>query len=81
MTVHRKKVATEYWDALVTRQKTFEVRFNDCNYQVGDWLYLYRWPIEDAVPDIRCRITYVLDHTAGYGLIDDWVVLGLEFVD
>ena len=41
-TIHRLKLQTEYWDALVSGQKSFEVRRDDRGFQRGDLLELYR---------------------------------------
>jgi hypothetical protein len=38
--VHELKVWTKYFDSLIDNSKTFEVRFDDRGYQVGDMLIL-----------------------------------------
>ena len=62
--VHELKIDFQYLRKIYTGEKTFEVRFNDRNYQVGDYLYLRQWIPETnsyGMLDAICAITYVLD--------------------
>jgi hypothetical protein len=34
------KISTKYFRAVYEQRKTFEIRYNDRNFQVGDWLLL-----------------------------------------
>jgi len=38
--VHGLKIAPNYFEKVVSKEKTFEVRYNDRNFQVGDILKL-----------------------------------------
>lgn len=38
--VHELKISTKYFRAVYEQRKTFEIRYIDRNYQVGDWLLL-----------------------------------------
>ena len=66
--------------------KTFEIRFNDRDYQVGDLVILKETeftgeqmksgqPLVYTGREIQKRISYVL---SGYGLHEGWVILGIQ---
>lgn len=40
MATHDLKIDKRYFDAIKSGEKTFELRFNDRNYQAGDVLHL-----------------------------------------
>lgn len=40
MKVHKLKILPEYYNAQIEGKKNFEIRKNDRNYQIGDWLLL-----------------------------------------
>jgi len=46
MTRHELKIWPEYFEAIWEYKKTFELRVNDRNYQVGDLLHLREWDPE-----------------------------------
>ncbi len=41
--IHEVKILPEYFDAVEKGVKTWEYRFNDRNYAVGDVLILHEW--------------------------------------
>ncbi len=43
MTVHEVKIRPEYYDPVLKGQKTFEIRYDDRGYSVGDSLLLKEW--------------------------------------
>ena len=43
METHKLKTWPEYFDLILSREKTFELRKNDRNFQVGDRLDLMEW--------------------------------------
>lgn len=62
MTEHYLKIATQYLDRIRDWQKTFEVRKNDRDYQVGDKLILseYNEVTDEYIgSDELATITYV----------------------
>lgn len=82
MNIHELKTLPEYFEAVQSGAKTFEVRKNDRGFQVGDLLILRCWiqcPYHGGYFDgspIRKRVTYVL--TGGqFGIEPDYCVLGL----
>lgn len=80
MTTHELKTWPEYFHAVWQRKKTFEVRKNDRDYKVGDYLILRAWdPIESEYTGswIELRITYILDDSRF--VKEGFVVLGFNF--
>ena len=59
---HYIKVLPEYYRAIERGEKTFEVRFNDRNYQVCDILHLQEWLNGGYTGrEIIAEVTYLLD--------------------
>lgn len=84
MTEHELKTVAPYFEAVKSGAKTFEVRKDDRNFQVGDTLVLREWLNDYGASGggyFTCRvcrhtITYKL---AGgqFGIADGYCVLGL----
>jgi len=87
MVQHELKTWPPFFADLLSGVKTFEVRYNDRNFQVGDLLVLQEMrpppPDESSyIPfytgrEIRGRITYVLPGNQ-FGIQDGYVVLGIR---
>ena len=82
---HDLKTDTKVFQDVLDGNKTFEIRFNDRDFQVGDSVLLKETQftgeqIESGQPliftgrEIHKRISYLL---SGYGLQDGWVILGI----
>ena len=80
MTVHHLKTLPPYYDAVKRGEKTFEVRFNDREYEEGDLLVLKEW--EDggySGREIKARVTYILTLQATlFGQAGDFVVMSIR---
>ena len=64
--VHILKTISPYYEAVGRRKKTFEIRRDDRNFQVGDTLILRHWD------DIRQMYTgYEINVTVTYILWDE----------
>ena len=80
MTEHAIKIKEVYFKAVLSGEKTFEIRKNDRNYQVGDIIHFV--PVDDEcgmiIPhDLNAyRITYVF-HGGEYGLEEGYCVFGI----
>jgi hypothetical protein len=78
---HHLKTLPRFFNAILSREKTFEVRRNDRGFQVGEYLVLEEYDPEISKYTGRVavrRITYILD---GWFAIDPTaVVLALEVV-
>ena len=62
--IHQLKCTEEYFKSLASGEKTFEVRENDRNYIVDDFLALNEFSDTLHIETGRCllfKITYVLD--------------------
>ena len=85
---HTLKTDPEVYDALHPDQKTFEIRFNDRNFQVGDFLILERTEstgaeMKEGAPLVYSerrkvrRITYIMRGPV-YGLSEGWVIMSVK---
>lgn len=73
---HELKVLPEYFNAISTGEKTFELRKDDRGFQVGDKLVLREWDTNGySGREITCRVTYMLKGFAG--LQDGYAVLSI----
>lgn len=75
---HDLKLWPQFFPALARGEKTFEIRKNDRNFQVGDGLRLREWdPVEERYTgrEVQAEISYVL---SGWGLEEGFVCLGLK---
>lgn len=85
MRAHKLKTWPVYFEAVRLERKPFEVRKADRDFRVGDYLCLVEFdPQRDSLTgryEYR-RITYVLTPAdPPRGLMDGFVVLGMETVD
>jgi hypothetical protein len=79
MITHELKTWPIYFSALWERRKTFEIRFDDRNYQEGHRLHLREFrPASKQYTgrEMFFIITYVIRNFRG--LTNGWVALGLE---
>lgn len=86
--MHRLKTLTHYYDAVLAGFKTFEVRFNDRDFRVGDFLLLmeYHPDSDNYGREFFKQVTYVFTGGAQPStnraevenvVSDGWVVMGL----
>ena len=76
MMIHELKIWPVYFDAVATGKKTFEIRLNDRDFQIGDLLILKEW--NDLIftgREIRKYISYIL---SGHYLYEGYVCLALS---
>ena len=73
---HYLKLATTYYNDIITRKKTFELRKNDRNYRVGDVLEMHEFASGKATGNvIRCVVKYMLEDYEG--LQEGYCILGI----
>ena len=79
--VHEIKLRESFADAVICREKTFEVRLNDRGYQKGDYI-VFKVVTDDGLAPVDSvlnkwffEITYVL---SGWGIKEDYCVFGFK---
>lgn len=79
--LHELKIYPHYFNAILDRNKKFEIRKNDRNFQKGDNILLREWDnIKYSGRTIFVTITYILDDRF-VGLAEGYVALGIEVND
>lgn len=92
MTLHELKILHEYLIDVSIGKKTFELRKNDRDYQVGDLIRFIDIREDDSTanknqiePNIDentlYRITYVLKGVEKYGLDKNYCILAIKKLD
>ncbi|MDR2866228.1 MAG: DUF3850 domain-containing protein [Methanomassiliicoccaceae archaeon] len=77
--VHELKIKPEYFLAVRSGHKKFELRKNDRNFKIGDELILCEWDENGYSGEkVRCRIEYLLKGHDGLG--EDYVILGISLI-
>lgn len=82
MKTHKIKLRLEFCDAVLNREKTFEVRKNDRGYQKGDHIKflpisvgVFENPVHHEIESHEYKITYVL---SGWGINEGYVILAIK---
>lgn len=80
LTTHDLKVIPPYFDEVLSRKKKFEVRKNDRDFRVNDYLVL----LDDdkgryTGNSCGAYVTYVL-HGPAFGIEEGYVVMSIEVV-
>lgn len=91
---HELKILPEYFEAVRTGIKTFEVRKKDRDFKVGDVLMLKEFNLQEKYETIEGaetyfsgrkvlrQITYIFkDELESMGLNKDYVILGIKPID
>ena len=77
--IHELKIAPEYFEKVISKEKTFEFRYNDRNYQVGDILNLKEYENGTYTElETNVKITYILQDFEG--LQPDYVILSIKSI-
>lgn len=86
MTVHDLKIWPQYFQPVVERVKTFEVRENDRGFKVGDILNLREW--DQTIGEegnytgrsIEARVLYILNGSMTNQIMAGYVVMSIEVI-
>jgi len=76
---HDLKTWPEFFEAVEAGKKTFEVRFNDRGYKVGDVLRLREWSPQTQVysgRETKQLVTYTMSDR--FGVDPDWIIMGMK---
>ena len=81
--LHRIKLDVAYYDEVIGGRKTFEVRKNDRDYQVGDLIQFIPADHGITLPDHGGEkpifiITYILSSSDFVGITPDYVVFSIK---
>lgn len=77
---HELKTWPEYFQAIFENKKTFELRVNDRNYQVGEILLLREFDPETkqySGREIKRYVTYIAANLEHFGLDHDCVIMSI----
>ena len=76
---HNLKIWPEYFDVILSGEKTFELRKDDRGFGVGDTLLLKEWTQHGGYTgrEIAVMVTYIL---SGFGL-NSWVVMAIKPIE
>ena len=76
---HDLKILPEYFDAVQSGIKNFEIRKNDRGYKVGDILLLREWYRGKYTGRQICKkVQYIYFGDGTYGLSAEYCILGLQ---
>lgn len=76
-TVHELKIAPEYFQKILSKEKNFEFRYNDRNYQIGDILKLKEYHNDKYTGrETSVKITYILQDFEG--LKNNYAILAIK---
>ena len=78
--LHDLKTLPKYFEAVKDGDKTFEVRKDDRDFQVGDYVNLREWNGEYTGNSFVRQITYILGRNEDEKIYvpKDYVILGIK---
>ena len=77
--LHKLKILPEFFEPVILYYKTFELRKNDRDYQVGDELLLEEWDGEKYTGrTFHCYISYIYHGNGSYSLPDGYCILSFK---
>ena len=76
---HSVKILPKWFEDVASGRKTFEIRFDNRNYKVGDVLHLCEWVRGKFTGrEVTKIIDYIYHGDGTYGISKDYVILGLK---
>lgn len=75
---HELKILPQFYNDISSHRKTFEIRKDDRDYQVGDRILLREFNGDYTGHQTRRIITYILRDAKEYGLADGFCILGIQ---
>lgn len=78
MIEHKVKISPKWFEDVKSGLKNFEIRKNDRDYQIGDYITLREWDRGKYTGrQITRKIQYIYQGDGTYGLSDEYCILGL----
>lgn len=82
MKIIDKKILPQFYNEVVTCSKTFEIRKDEDNAEVGDILLLREWDGKEYTGRLcKRKISYILRSAEEYGLMSGYCIYGLQVAD
>ena len=84
MTTHRLKTWPVFYDDVECGAKTFEIRKNDRNFQVGDILILEKYDPDKKEYDgssLEVSVDYTIHLNGLPGMPDDFIAMSISLLD
>ena len=76
---HELKILPQWFADVLTGKKNFEIRRNDRDFKVGDYLLLKEYERGHYTGrELKKRIQYIYQGDGNYGLSEEFCILGLE---
>ena len=81
---HELKIYQEYYEDVILERKKFELRKNDRDFKVGDYLNLKEWfPDTESYSGrgVLVQVSYILQGATAFyfGLKEGYCIMGIEF--
>ena len=76
MKEHDLKIAPEYFDAVDSGEKTFEIRLNDRDFKVGDTVVLREW-LKETNEYTGQKVTRIISYLTDFAQANGYVVFSL----
>ena len=78
-TIHYLKTLPEYYEKILDGTKRFELRKNDRDFKVGDWLHLAEWSDPDGYTgrSRRMVVRSIVDDER-FGRKPGWVCMSID---
>ena len=79
MVIHELKILPKYFNEVLAKKKTFEIRKDDRNFKEHQIIDLHEFDGKKYTGNkTRVIISYVLRDAEEYGLKDGFVILGIK---
>ena len=79
--IHSLKTEPKYFEAVASGKKTFELRKNDRDFRVGDYLALNEWDGDYTGAAILAKITWAMNPNEIMTCQGDYVILSIEQIE